>query len=133
MARDDMAFRISKNRIGKAERLDGRAYLIDLALGMSTRIARIGNEVAHGTVGDGQPRWESSRCYFVHDQKPAQKPSGAFAPILIQARAVELCPSAAILSVLSPDSEVTMSDVALRIACFRSSTACFAEQQETAR
>src|SRR5262249_31148651 len=70
MACDGMAFRISKNRIGKAERLDGRAYLIDLALGMSTRIARIGNEIAHGTVGDGQPRW---KCCFVHDPEPAQK------------------------------------------------------------
>src|SRR5262249_29337476 len=73
MARDDMAFGINKNWIGKAERLDRRAYLIDLALGMSTCIARIGNEIAHETVRDGQPRWESSRCCFVHKQEPAQK------------------------------------------------------------
>jgi len=51
-----MAFGISENWIGKAERIDGCPYLIDLALEMGARIARIGNEIAHRPVGDGQPR-----------------------------------------------------------------------------
>jgi hypothetical protein len=33
VACDDMAFGIGENRIGKAERLDRFAYLINLALG----------------------------------------------------------------------------------------------------
>ncbi len=46
-------------------RLDRCAYLIDLALGMRARIARIGNEIAQRPVGDGQPR-RLYRRYFVH-------------------------------------------------------------------
>ena len=42
MTRDNMALGISENRIGKAERFDGCADLIDLALGMGARVARIG-------------------------------------------------------------------------------------------
>jgi hypothetical protein len=56
MTRDNMTFGISENWIGKAERLDRFAYLIDLALGMSTRIARIGNEISDWTVGHDQAR-----------------------------------------------------------------------------
>jgi len=52
MSRNDMAFGISENWICKAERLDRFAYLIDLALGMSARIAWIGNEISDWTVGD---------------------------------------------------------------------------------
>src|SRR6516165_8119282 len=44
MSRDDMALGISQNRIGEAERFDGRADLIDLALRTGTGIARIRNE-----------------------------------------------------------------------------------------
>ena len=50
---------------------DRCAYLIDLALGMSARIARIGNEIAHWPVGDGQPRRQCSRC-FVHEREPVR-------------------------------------------------------------
>ncbi len=60
-----MAFGISENRIGKAERFDRRAYLIDLPLGMGARIARIGNEIVHRPVGDDQAR-RLDRRYFVH-------------------------------------------------------------------
>src|SRR5262249_10572155 len=70
MALDDMAFGISNNRIGEVEHMGGRAYLVDLALGMSTSIAGKGNEIDRGTVGDGQPQ---SECCFVHDTAPAQK------------------------------------------------------------
>src|SRR5258706_14686670 len=65
MTRDDMAFGISENWIGKAERFDRCADLIDLALGMGACIARIGNEIAQQPVGDGQPR-RFCRRYFVH-------------------------------------------------------------------
>ena len=68
MSRDDMALGISQNRIGEAERFDGRADLIDLALRMGTGIARIRNEFADRAVGDGQPRREASRYWFVHEQ-----------------------------------------------------------------
>ena len=67
MARDDVALRISKDRIGEAERGDGRPDLLDLTLGMCTGIARIGNEVSDRAVCNGQPRWEASRCWFVHE------------------------------------------------------------------
>src|SRR5258706_6528152 len=60
-----MARGISENWIGKAECFDGCFDLIDLALGMSTRIAWIGNEIAHRAVGDDQPR-RFCRRYFVH-------------------------------------------------------------------
>ena len=55
VTRDDMAFGIGENWIGKAECIDRCADLIDLALGMSARITRIGNEFAHRPVGDDQP------------------------------------------------------------------------------
>jgi hypothetical protein len=67
MSRDDVALRISKDRIGEAERVDGRPDLLDLTLGMCTGIARIGNEVSDRAVCNGQPRWEASRCWFVHE------------------------------------------------------------------
>src|SRR6266403_683112 len=70
LTRDDMAFRISENWIGKAERFDRCAYLIDLALGMGAGIARIGNEFAHWTVGHGQPRRRFRCRYFVHAETP---------------------------------------------------------------
>src|SRR5260370_7904072 len=44
---------------------DRCAYLIDLALGMSARIARIGNEISDWTVGHGQPRGRFRCRYFV--------------------------------------------------------------------
>src|SRR5258705_13887938 len=65
-----MAFGISENWIGKAERLDRCAYLIDLALGMRARIARIGNEISDWTVGHGQPRGRFRCRYFVHAETP---------------------------------------------------------------
>src|SRR5258708_15804322 len=65
VTRDDMAFGIGENRVGKAECFDRCADLIDLALGMGARIARIGNELAHRAVGDDQPR-RFYRRYFVH-------------------------------------------------------------------
>jgi hypothetical protein len=68
MTCDDAALRISKDRIGEAERFDRRPDLIDLALRMGTGIARIGNEVADRAVSNGQPRREASRCWFVHEQ-----------------------------------------------------------------
>ena len=43
MARDNMAFGISKDRVGEPERFDGCLNLIDLAFRMGTGIARIGN------------------------------------------------------------------------------------------
>jgi len=52
MARDDMALGISEYRIGEAERFNGRADLIDLALRMGTGIARIRNEVADRAVSN---------------------------------------------------------------------------------
>src|SRR6516225_6108315 len=66
MARDDMALGISEYRIGEAERFNGRADLIDLALRMGTGIARIRNEVADRAVSNGQPRRQASKCWFVH-------------------------------------------------------------------
>jgi hypothetical protein len=68
MARDNMPFGISKDRIGEAERFNGRADLIDLALRMGTGIARIGNELADRAVSNGQPRGQASRYWFVHDR-----------------------------------------------------------------
>src|SRR5882757_3331745 len=65
-----MAFGISENWIGKAERLDRFAYLIDLALGMSTRIARIGNEISDWTVGHDQARGRLQCSYFIHVKTP---------------------------------------------------------------
>ena len=56
MASDNMAFGISKNGIGEAERCDRCFELIDLALRMGAGIARIGNEVTDRAVGDCQPR-----------------------------------------------------------------------------
>jgi hypothetical protein len=56
MACDNMAFGISKNGIGEAERYDRCFELIDLALRMGAGVARIGNEVTYRAVGDGQPR-----------------------------------------------------------------------------
>ena len=55
VTRDDMTFGIGENWIGKAECFDRCADLIDLALGMSARITRIGNEFADRPVGDDQP------------------------------------------------------------------------------
>src|SRR5260370_6634422 len=49
---------------------DRCAYLIDLALGMSARIARIGNEISDWTVGHGQPRGRFRCRYFVHAETP---------------------------------------------------------------
>src|SRR5258705_11877182 len=49
---------------------DRCAYLIDLALGMSARIARIGNEISDWTVGHGQPRRRFRCRYFVHAETP---------------------------------------------------------------
>ena len=49
---------------------DRCAYLIDLALGMSARIARIGNEISDWTVGHGQPRGRFRCRYFVHAEIP---------------------------------------------------------------
>ena len=68
MTRDDVALRISKDRIGEAERFDRCFDLIDLALGMGAGIARIRNEVTDGAVSNGQPRREAWRCWFVHEQ-----------------------------------------------------------------
>jgi hypothetical protein len=65
MSRDDAALRISKDRIGEAERVDGCPNLLDLALRMGTGIARIRNEVSDRAVSNGQPRREASRCWFV--------------------------------------------------------------------
>src|SRR5258705_9191239 len=65
-----MTFGISENWIGKAERLDRFAYLIDLALGMRARIARIGNEISDWTVGHGQPRGRFRCSYFIHAKTP---------------------------------------------------------------
>src|SRR5712672_4471544 len=65
-----MTFGISENWIGKAERLDRSAYLIDLALGMRARIARIGNEISDWTVGHGEPRGRFRCRYFVHAETP---------------------------------------------------------------
>src|SRR5712672_4484769 len=67
-----MTFGIGENWIGKAERLDRFAYLIDLALGMSARIARIRNEISDWTVGHDQPGGRFQCSYFVH-LKPRQK------------------------------------------------------------
>src|SRR5258707_5441870 len=67
-----MAFGISENWIGKAERLDRCAYLIDLALGMSACIARIGNEISDWTVGHSQPRGRF-QCSYLIMLKPRQK------------------------------------------------------------
>jgi hypothetical protein len=61
-----MAFGISKNWIGKAKRFDGCPYLIDLALGMGARVARIGNEIAHWPVGDGQPDGNAEDVVFMN-------------------------------------------------------------------
>ena len=55
MARDDMAVGISKDRIGEPERFDRCFELTDLAFGMGTSVARIGNEVADRAVADNQP------------------------------------------------------------------------------
>jgi hypothetical protein len=63
-----MALWISKDRIGEAERFNGRPDLIDLAFRMGTCIARIRNEVANRAVSNGQPRREASRYWFVHEQ-----------------------------------------------------------------
>jgi hypothetical protein len=43
---------------------------------MGAGVARIRNEIAHPTVGCGEPRWNGRCC--VHEQEPAQKqPTGA--------------------------------------------------------
>ena len=76
MTRDDMAFGISENWIGKPERFDGCPYLIDLALGMGARIARIGNEFAYRPVGDDQPR-RFYRRYFVYTGTSPKQLTGA--------------------------------------------------------
>ena len=47
-----MALGISKDWIGEAERFDGRADLIDLALRMGTGVARIRHEVADRAVSN---------------------------------------------------------------------------------
>src|SRR6266404_4062934 len=70
VTRDNMTFGISENWIGKAERLDRCAYLIDLALGMSACIARIGNEISDWTVGHSQPRGRFQCSYFDHAKAP---------------------------------------------------------------
>src|SRR6266404_4388771 len=71
-----MAFGIGENWIGKAECFDRCTDLIDLALGMSARIARIGNELAHRAVGDDQPR-RFYRRYFDHTGTFAKTLTGA--------------------------------------------------------
>src|SRR5258706_6649526 len=77
VTRDNMTFGISENWIGKAERLDRCAYLIDLALGMRARIARIGNEISDWTVGHGQPRRRFHCRYFVHAETPPKRTTSA--------------------------------------------------------
>src|SRR5258708_31665953 len=61
---------------------DRCAYLIDLALGMSARIARIGNEISDWTVGHGQPRGRFHCRYFVHAETPPKaNDRRGFAPL----------------------------------------------------
>ncbi len=84
-----MAFGISENRIGKAERFDRRAYLIDLPLGMGARIARIGNEIVHRPVGDDQAR-RLDRRYFVHLGTPEKMTDAGFASLQHQRNAKKL-------------------------------------------
>src|SRR5260370_38388277 len=85
VTRDNMTFGISENWIGKAERLDRCAYLIDLALGMSARIARIRNEISDWTVGHGQPRGRFQFRYFVHAETPPKaNDRRGFGPLKIQ-------------------------------------------------
>jgi transposase len=70
VTRDNMTFGISENWICKAERLDRFAYLVDLALGVSARIARIGNEISDWTVGHDQPGGRPQCSYFGHAKTP---------------------------------------------------------------
>jgi hypothetical protein len=51
-----MAVGISEDRVGEPERFDRRLELISLAFRMGPGVARIGDEVADGSIGDGQPR-----------------------------------------------------------------------------
>ena len=109
----------------KPNALDRCFELIDLALRMGAGIARIGNEIAHRTVGDGQPR--GRRCWVVHEEEPMQKqPTGAFAPSA-SSEPRRCRPTQMRHPRLSPVRTLQMSDVALAIACFRASTTCFAE------
>src|SRR5258707_10376780 len=61
-----------ENWICKAERLDRFAYLVDLALGMSARIAWIGNEISDWTVGHDQTGGRFQSSCFVHSKNPAK-------------------------------------------------------------
>jgi hypothetical protein len=67
--RDDTTIGISGNWIGKAEGFDGCPNLVDLALWIGARIARIRSEIAYRQVGDGQSR-RLDRRNFVHVGAP---------------------------------------------------------------
>jgi hypothetical protein len=73
MARNDSALGVSENRIGETERLDGSSKLFGLALWMGAGVALIRNEIAHRTVGYGEPR-RNGRCCG-HEQEPKQPTS----------------------------------------------------------
>ena len=61
-----LPFGVSEDGIGEAERRDGCFELIDLALRMGAGITRIRNEIADRAKGNGEPRPDSSRNWFVH-------------------------------------------------------------------
>jgi hypothetical protein len=71
MPGDDMPLGISQNRIGEAERFDGRPDLLDLALRMGTGIARIRNEVTDRAVSNGRPLGRS----LMNPLKPKRSPT----------------------------------------------------------
>ena len=90
-----------ENWICKAERLDRFAYLVDLALGMSARIAWIGNEISDWTVGHDQTGGRFQSSCFVHSKTPPKaRDRRGFAPFKdatsqCRARRARVEPSAA--------------------------------------
>jgi hypothetical protein len=131
MTGDDMTVWISKDRVCEAECFDGRLELVDLTLRMGSRVARIGNEVADGTIGDGQPRRDCNRGYLIHDQEYLQAKNlmRRYHPLPPKTASIScgsLEVSVSLLHVLSA-RRIQRADIALHAACFRVSNACFAE------
>jgi hypothetical protein len=105
-----------------------------------SRVARIGNEVADGTIGDSQPRGNRDRRYFAHQKYYARRiliegyvsnfPMIASKDAAQELRAIGFAPSSNSRDSTPrtvPVRRIQMSDAALHAACFSLSSACSAE------